>query len=158
MLYSLDTNALIDAWNEWYSTYSHPTFWVKLEELARQGKLKISDTVLWELEEIEGDALTEWCKDREGFLCYPSDQAIQSAVGDLLNRYRNFGSTGLGAKNYADPFVVALAKQNSGCHVVTHERATGNMNGPRIPDICRSEGIPIIRLPRLVQMEGWVFT
>jgi len=65
MLYSLDTNVLVDAWREWYSPTSHPTFWDRIEQLARSGKLKISDTVLWVLEDVEGDTLTEWCVKRE---------------------------------------------------------------------------------------------
>ena len=115
MKYSLDTNVLIDAWREWYSTTSHPTFWERLEKLAENGQLKISDTVLWELEEVEGDTLTEWCKEREEVLCHPSDSMIQKSVRELGIRYANFVNSAFGAKNFADPFVVAVAMQNQDC-------------------------------------------
>lgn len=157
MLYSVDTNVLIDAWREWYAPTSHPTFWERLEQLAIQGKLKISDAVLWELEEVEDDTLTAWCKERENILCYPSVAELQRRVGRLGSQYPNFVNQKLGTKNFADPFVVALAQMHPGCSVVTHEKGTGNLNGPRIPDVCKAEDIRFMRLPRLVREEGWVF-
>ncbi len=83
MRYSVDTNVLVDAWHSWYTPESHPTFWERIETLASDGHLKISDTVIWELEEVEGDALTKWCKNRSDIIVIPSDEQIQACVRQI---------------------------------------------------------------------------
>ncbi|MEK7246457.1 MAG: DUF4411 family protein, partial [Pseudomonadota bacterium] len=37
------------------------------------------------------------------------------------------------------------------------EENPGNKNSPKIPDVCRSEGIPYIRLVELIQELDWRF-
>lgn len=64
----------------------------------------------------------------------PSDVAIQSEVRTILQNYRGLVEGGK-KKNSADPFVIALAKENQ-CTLVTEEKRNGNKDTPKIPDIC----------------------
>ncbi len=155
MLYVVDTNVLIDAWTKWYAPEVIPPFWINVENLAETGRLTIPEPVLWELEEQDDD-LYRWCKMRESVLVTPSSAEIQSRVQMIANKYPNLCGRAPQSKNHADPFVIALASYFS-CTLVTHEQATGNLQGPRIPDVCKAEGLRAIQLYRLIQEQHWRF-
>lgn len=154
MAYAVDASALIDAWRKWYSPSHHPSLWSKVETLASKGAFQVPDIVLEELDEKD-DEVHEWCKDRESILKVESGSNVQKNVRKIVNAYENL-TQGDGKKNSADPFVIALAMQN-GSTVVTHEEPTGDLKGPRIPDICRAEGLDWIRFPGVFEREGWQF-
>lgn len=156
MGYVLDTSALVDAWTKWYSPLTIPPFWDRIELLAQSGDLVIPDTVLLELEAVD-DGIFRWCKDREAIICRPTTSEIQSIVTNISTIYPNLRHAGAPGRNLADPVVIALAEYLS-FMVVTHENATGNLNGPRIPDVCRDKGIRVMQFHHLVSEEGWVFS
>jgi hypothetical protein len=56
----------------------------------------------------------------------------------------------------ADPFVIALAQENS-CAVVCEERFISIVN-PRIPDVCAALGVECINLLEMMRREGWIYT
>jgi len=155
VFYVLDTSALVDAWSKWYSPLSIPPFWDNLEILATVKEATIPDAVLLELEVIDDD-LYRWCKEREDFICTPSTEEIQDLVKRIADDYPNLRNAGTPSKNFADPVVIAVAEY-FGCAVVTHENATGNLNGPRIPDVCRDKGIRVMQVHHLVLEQGWTF-
>jgi len=156
VLYVLDTSALIDAWRKWYSPHSIPTFWTRLEQLGADGLAAIPDAVLLELSDQDDDVY-RWVREREERLVCESDERVQEIVARISADYPAYRNTAPGGKNFADPFVIATAKHN-GCAVVTHERATGDMNGPRMPDVCRAEQIRPLQMYELVQLAAWVFS
>lgn len=155
MIYSVDTSALVDAWRRWYPPDTHPSLWVNIDAVAQEGRLFISDMVLEELYERD-DELASWCDEREPFLCQPSDDAVQEVLREVINAHPNLGATIPGGKNFADPYVIAAAHVRSAT-VISHENRTGNLNGPKIPDVCRVYGIEYRRLPDLIRAEGWRF-
>ena len=59
-------------------------------------------------------------------------------------------------KNSADPFVIALAKQQN-CKVVTEEVPTHNMNSPKIPDVCAAYNIECIDFIAFAREEKFAF-
>jgi len=154
-LYVLDTSALVDAWNKWYSPQAIPRFWDLLEELAVQRGALIPDAVMVELEAVDDD-LHKWCKANEKKLCIPASTEIQTVLAVISNKYPNLWRAGSPGRNLADPVVIACAR-HLGSAVVTHEQATGNLNGPRIPDVCRAESIRVLQMHQLVLEQGWVF-
>ena len=155
MLYVLDSSALVDAWTKWYSPRVIPRFWGYLENLAQAGDATIPDAVLLELKPVD-DGLYEWCRERESVICTLSTEQIQEIVKVISDGYPNLRNASLSGKNFADPVVIAVA-EHFGCAVVTHEKATGNLNGPRIPDVCRDKGIKVMQVHHLVLEQGWTF-
>lgn len=156
MGYILDTSALVDAWTKWYSPQSIPRFWDRLEKLARSGTATFPDAFLLELQVID-DGLYRWCKQREDIIVTPTTPQIQALVTVISTTYPNLRYAGVPGRNFADPVVIALAEHN-GYAVVTHENATGNLNGPRIPDVCKARGIRVMQFHHLVLEQRWTFS
>jgi hypothetical protein len=154
-VYVLDTSALIDAWTKWYSPLAIPRFWNNIEDLAERGGLIVPDAVIIELEAVDDD-LYRWSKDREEIISRPTTSEIQDLVKAIAREYPNLRHAGVPGRNFADPVVIAVAEYNSG-FVVTHENATGNINGPRIPDVCKAKGIAVMQMHHLVFEQGWKF-
>lgn len=61
-----------------------------------------------------------------------------------------------GGRNGADPFVIALAMVNHGA-VVTDETFSGNLNKPRIPDVCQALSVPCMTVMDFVEAQHWSF-
>ena len=155
MLYVLDTSALLDAWWKWYSPSSHPAFWDKLYDLAMRKEATIPDAVVLEIEEKDAN-LYKWCKERESVICTPSEQAIQDKVTLISNTYPNLRRAGDPKRNFADPVVIAVA-QHLGAAVVAHEIPAGNLNGPKIPDVCKDMKIKVRWIYHIASEQKWVF-
>jgi hypothetical protein len=58
------------------------------------------------------------------------------------------------SRSVSDPFVIATASVN-GAAVVTSELPSGNIQKPKIPDVCVAENISCITLLQLFLAEGW---
>lgn len=101
-----------------------------------------------------GDECFAWFNDRKTDFVHPNDDAVQHELNRLVNTYNNFGL--ITGKNEGDPFVVALAIVKD-CVVVTNESMSNNMNGPKVPDVCRSEGIRWIKFVDVIRREGVTF-
>ncbi len=152
MRYSLDSDAIINAWRD-YPIHNLPVIWKWVEKLGREQIGGMSEVVFKELEK-GGDECYKWFKERKELFVYPNDEEIQNEVRRLVNTYNNFGITT--GKNEGDPYVIALALVK-GAVVVTNESPSNDMNGPKIPDICREEGIRIIKFVQVITQEGIVF-
>src|SRR5699024_2076755 len=114
-----------------------PKVWESLHQLAIDEVVGIAPVIYGELEK-GGDELFDWVKElKDDFVAENSDE-LQAAVAHLVNTYNNFGL--ITGKNEGDPYVVALAMVKE-CVVVTNESMTNDMNGPKVPDVCREEGI-----------------
>jgi hypothetical protein len=61
-----------------------------------------------------------------------------------------------GGRNAADPFVIGLAVARQ-CVVVTEETLSGNLNKPRIPDVCEARSVHWTNLVGFVRAQGWTF-
>ena len=153
MRFSIDTSAILDGWRRYYPRDVFPGLWIQLEELIRTGDLRASEEVRYELEKRDDDALV-WAMERDGFFV-PIDDDTQDATSAILVDHPRLIDTRRG-RSGADPFVIALA-QVRGCAVVTGEKATGNLNRPKIPDVCRAIEVEVLSLLDLIRLEGWVF-
>lgn len=117
------------------------------------GNIRCIDEVLNELAKRE-DAVHGWAKSQPDlFLPLASD--VQRAAREVLQAHPKLVGTG-GGRNSADPFVIALARAHGGV-VVTEETQSGNINKPRIPDVCNAMGVPWLNLVRFVQQQAWTF-
>ena len=153
MRYSIDTSGLLDGWKRYYPPELFPGVWEKLGELVEDGALRASEEVLVELERRDDEVLA-WARGQDG-LIVPLDDEVQGAVAEILQLHPRLVGMG-GRRAAADPFVIALARVH-GCTVVTGESRSGNLNRPRIPDVCAALEIPCLRLVDLMREERWVF-
>lgn len=109
-----------------------PSLWSKISELMENGSI-ISSREVYDEIMIGGDDLEKWAKSRREYFL-PSSVPVQQEVRDILASHRGLVEGGH-KKNSADPFVIALAKQEN-CKVVTEETRTRNSKSPKIPDVC----------------------
>lgn len=150
MKYSLDSDAVINAWRDYHYPIEHfPKIWDWIEAMGRNGVAGMSEVVFKELER-GGDECFKWFKKRKQLFVYPHDNNIQKELQRLVNSCNNFGL--ITGKNEGDPFVVALAIVKD-CLVVTNESMSNNLNGPKVPDVCRAEGIQWIKFVDIIRRE-----
>jgi hypothetical protein len=150
--YSLDSDAAINAWRD-YPIENFPKIWEWIEEMGKRQIIGMSEVVFQELEK-GGDECFDWFKQRKANFVYPNDEEVQKVLEHLVNRYNNFGI--ITGKNEGDPFVVALAVVKD-CSVVTNESMSNNMHGPKVPDVCRAEGIEWIKFVDVIRRERVTF-
>lgn len=130
-----------------------PSLWNKIGELMSDGTIISSQEVYDEIM-IGGDDLEKWAKARKEFFL-PSDVPIQQEVRTILSTHRGLVEGG-SKKNSADPFVVALAKQEN-CKVVTEEDRTRNAKSPKIPDVCDAYQIECVDFVGFAREEKFAF-
>jgi hypothetical protein len=169
MIYSVDTSALIELDNT-YSYEVFPSLWdIHIINIAKSGKFLSSEEVKDDLKRGD-DWLYQWLMNNCSEIFVPSTTQIGFRLTKIMNQFPNFGNVEKPNKNYSDPFVVALAldipnlsslfpdlfheaRSIEDVMVITYENATGNLNGPRIPDICKELGIRIGKLIDVFKQE-----
>lgn len=130
-----------------------PSLWKKIGELMNDGTVISSQEVYDEIM-IGGDDLEKWVKARKNFFL-ASDVSIQQEVRAILSTHRGLVEGG-NKKNSADPFVIALAKQQQ-CKVVTEEVPSRNAKSPKIPDVCDAYQIGCIGFVEFAREEKFEF-
>jgi len=152
-VFTIDANSLIDLWADRYPRDTFPSLWSNFEALAAGGSLITPEEVLTELSRKD-DGLHDWVKAR-GSMVVPLDDAQQRHLRSVMADHGRLIDT---RKNRSggDPFVVALARAREAT-VVTEERATGTLERPKIPDVCRALGIRCINLRELFRQLNWRF-
>jgi hypothetical protein len=151
MGYSLDTSGFLDAWLRHYPIDVFPTIWERLDGATRNGVLFASDEVLRELERKDDDAHA-WIKARPHMIV-PFDIQVEAEVIHLMARFPRLVDTKKG-RSGGDPFVIAVAIVK-GLTVITGENATGKLDSPRIPDVCKDLGISCIRILDFFREQRW---
>ena len=154
MTYCVDTSAFLDAWVRWYPQELFPSLWTRVDDLIENDRLISSEEVLQGIERKEGDSLYEWAKERQSIFL-PLDAEVQRHVNTVMASHPRLvdGRTG---KSYADPFVIATALPRKSV-VVTGEKATGSLDRPKIPDVCKALKIQCIGFTDLIRQERWRF-
>lgn len=152
-LYSFDTSAILNGRRDQLPPSVFSTLWQQIEALITEGSIRSVEVVRDELGKRDDDANT-WAR-AQSDLFVPLDQDIQLATKQILQAHPKMMGTG-GGRNGADPFVIGLALARTGT-VVTDETFSGNLNKPRIPDVCRAVSVPCVNLVGFVQAQGWRF-
>ena len=139
--YCIDTCALIDL--DPYPQDIFSKLWQDLGRLAKDGLLIAPNEVYNEIgREYDGDVQRWTRKNREMFIELDEDQII--VVKAIEKEFKDFVDTEKTIPD-ADPFLIALAKSRGNWTVVTQEKPSTNLI-PKIPDVCKSIGIPCINL------------
>lgn len=153
-LFSFDSSALIHAWHRAYRPKNFPTFWTNLEQSVLAGHVVASTEVLAELEKKDDD-VHKWCKQLAANLSVDVDDMQQEHMRHIMGTYPRLVDTVKG-RSGADPFVIAVARSTRGIIVVSEENF-GKRDSPRIPDVCRDEGIRCYKLVDFIDARGWTF-
>ncbi|RSN45253.1 DUF4411 domain-containing protein [Amycolatopsis sp. WAC 04197] len=152
-MYSFDTSAILNGRRDQLPPSVFSTLWQRIEMLIAEGTIRAVEVVRDELGKRDDEANT-WARS-QGDLFLPLDQDIQVSTRKILQAHPKMMGTG-GGRNGADPFVIGLALARTGV-VVTDETFSGNLNKPRIPDVCKAVSVPCTNLVGFVQAQGWKF-
>ena len=143
----------MDGWLRYYPPKHFPGLWGRVDSLIEEGRLLVSEEVLVEVSE-HTDSLAEWLQERRNEVIVPTDNAVTTAVRQILASHERIVMSGSG-RNRADPFVIAVARLH-GATVVTGEKG-GSTSRPKIPSVCDDLDILHTSLVGMIQTEGWVF-
>lgn len=144
MGYLFDTNIFIRSKNEMPADV-WPTFWTRIAELIRDGKINSIDKVKEEIER-GNDELTKWMKDNTGKQFYiPLNEEILQKYAQLQNWAQTSIVYKESAKNdfatVADAYLVATAAANN-LTIVTYETSDPYCKRRvKIPDACNVVGV-----------------
>ncbi len=156
--YCLDTNCFIEPWNSFYSYKSHKSYWEDfvLPEITA-GRLIVLDEVYQELSR-KGDDLFKWLKGhkiKDSGVVIETDVDLALQVQDLLEKYPRLVDSRRG-RSAADPFLVEYAKGNA-VPLITLEMPSGNLDKPKIPDVCKAESAECISFYEYIDRVGISF-
>ena len=151
-LYSIDTSCLINAWNKTYQPDLFPSIWEHIESLWCNGTIAITEQVFHEIARKD-DAIHAWCQERKD-LFLTIDDALQDKLTLLMTNHERIAATGDG-RNFADPWVIALAQTFSPALTVVTEEDKGKETNPKIPYLCDKEGLNCINFNMLLRATSW---
>ncbi|HYG24679.1 MAG TPA: DUF4411 family protein [Verrucomicrobiae bacterium] len=147
MPYCVDTSGWLDGWQRHYPPDVFPTLWAKIDALIASGEIISSEEVYLELER-KSDDLQDWIKARKQMLV-ALDEPIQLRAVALLSEYPRLVDT-LRGRSKADPFVIATAIERNAV-VVPGEIISGNLEKPRVPDVCQVKAIRCINFLQMIR-------
>ena len=149
--YSIDTSCLIESWNNLYQIDVLPSIWEHLDFLLRVDIARITIQVFEEIEK-QDDALHDWCKERKDLFTDITEIQIEKLQG-VMGRYPRIASKG--TRNYADPWVIALAQTTTPSSIIVTEERGGKETNPKIPYVCKKEGLDVYTFNRFLRATGW---
>lgn len=152
-LHSFDTSSLLNGRRDLLPPEVFRSLWVSVEAMVASGEIRAVDVVRDELDRRD-DEVSQWARAQPN-LFVSLDEDIQRATRAVLTQHPRLMGRG-GGRNAADPFVIGLARARSGI-VVTEEKPSGNLNKPRMPDVCDALGLRWLSLIGFVQAQGWSF-
>ena len=156
MKYSIDTNACIDAWREYYPYEVFPRVWEDwMVKLYKGGELGISRSVFDELE-VGGDDLFAWVKANAGEAIREDTESVQQQVADIQANWPNKDTDFQRRLKGADLFVIGHAIVEKSV-VVSHEQKSGSVRDPKIPDACQQLEVDCIQIAEMFKREGFSF-
>lgn len=125
------------------------TFWNFLEDMGKQGQIRIPEAVFEEIRRGD-DRLSTWLSARKKPLFVPTKDALPR-IGQVLAAYGQVTDIDL-EKLHADPCLIAHAWV-MGATIVTNETSrpgATSMLKRKIPDVCSRLGVACMRYPRFL--------
>lgn len=153
-IYSFDTSVIINGRRDLLPPNVFLSPWARIEDMIANGDIRCTDVVRDELVRRDDDACS-WAKAQDG-LFLPLSEELQLKSAAVLGAHPRLAGKG-GGRNMADPFVIGLAMTFVGGVVVTEETLSGNLDKPRIPDVCNALGVKWVNLVGFITEQGWQF-
>jgi hypothetical protein len=141
--FCLDTNVLIQPWQNYYSPILCPDYWEILNQLGAQGTLFIPQAVFDEIAKSDDDLL-DWLKSsRIPVLKVDGRVTRQLQRIYQTNEKHKFLVDNTKQRSLADPWVIAHALNENAMVVTKEEKVTAmNSNRIKIPNVCDNMGVP----------------
>lgn len=151
--YSIDTSSLV-RYSVVIPISEDLSLWNSVSTLINKRRMFASVEVKNEIEDLVvrstiDDELLNWCRNHPR-LFVRHNNSILSAVKDILSEFPSFVNI-QGHRNFADPYVIAIAQIN-GLTVITEEKK--KTNRINIPTICEALEIPCIDMRQFLINEG----
>ena len=157
MIYSLDTNVFIEAWNKYYAFEICPDYWDKLDQLAKGGIIFATEEVKRDIAKKD-DNLYRWIESRDHLF-----RSINDYVQDCLRRIfeteahrRLIDSSKF--RSTADPWVIAHAMAENAVVVTKEKFETHSTKRIKIPNVCKAMGVECIDDFELIRRLGIKFS
>ena len=142
MIYSLDTNVLIQAWNGYYSPDFCADYWNCMDNLIQAGIIFIAEEVYRELEK-EDDDLFQWAKSRKDEFVHEIDDDVEDnlkRIYDFDPKHRRLVDS-IRSRSIADPWVIAHAITDNAIVVTKENFETQSNKRIKIPNVCENMGV-----------------
>ncbi|WP_069659706.1 DUF4411 family protein [Arcticibacter eurypsychrophilus] len=156
----LDSNFFIQAHRMHYPMDVVPGFWLKVKELATEGKIVSIDKVKDEIH-LNKDELTLWCNaNLSNDFFKNTDLIIEQYI--VVSNWAHSKSTHYNSAalnefldaNEADAWLIAYSLANGG-KIVTHETSEPNRKSKlKIPDVCSPLGIQCVNTIEMFRVLG----
>lgn len=149
--YLVDSNFFIEAYRVNYPLDVVPSFWLKVKELAEQGKIISIDKVKKELLQNKDD-LSQWCIDNlpEDFFKDSTETVLNYAIlsGWVYSKSNQYSPQAISEfldADEADAWLIAYAMTHT-TQIVTHETSSPNSKSRvKLPDAALPHGIVCIK-------------
>lgn len=153
--YLLDTNIYIDAYDRYYRNEYFPAYWDKFSVILND-HVVIPKVVKEEI--TKSDWFLEWLKNnyQDGILNHRNYSQQWQTILDFVQSsglYKDEAlakqTTGWANETIADPWIVAIAKEDS-LVIVTNENREPNLDkgnpikSAKVPDVCDRQGVRCI--------------
>jgi hypothetical protein len=160
----MDTSAFISLDRD-YSRDVFPSLWENyILDLVNEGRMFATEEVKEELK-MKDDDLYKWLSTNCSNIYIKTNLTIMTRVKEIMKKFPNLINPDNPTHNQADPFVIALAleaanilpgiKPADDVMVVTYENFTGDLKGPKMPDICKQYQLKVGKLIEIFKSEGW---
>ena len=122
-----------------------------MDKAAKRGEIFVIEEVVTELKRKD-DSICNWVLERDSMIV-PIDAGVQRHLAMIMSKYGRLVDTRK-SRSGGDPWVIALALER-GLTVVTGEKASGNLNKPKIPDVSKDLGVACVGIVDFFRMQGW---
>lgn len=150
--YSFDTDVYISIWRYYYPRDVFITLWREIERMIQEGVILSTYTVKVEISR-QKDEIYEYFRQFSNLFVIPTQEEHQ--IVQFIVNHEDFDKWGTGSSeaNYADPYVVALAKVHN-LAVVTYE-SYGSRN--KIPRACEILDVRYLKFVDVLREENLHF-
>lgn len=153
--YLLDTNIFIQPHRESYPLDVFPSFWEKINELAKKGNIISIDKVKKEIYDNSSheDELCDWCTTNlnndffvDTSICIDSYIEITKWANSKSSHYTTNAIAEFLQTDLADPWLIAYAKENN-VVIVTYEKSDPlSKRRIKIPEPCKHFNVEYVSL------------
>ena len=155
----IDSSSLIQAHRAYYPFDVFPSFWDKIGDFIREGKIHVIDKVYGEIMENK-DKLSTWLHNFAEYVIKTSEmQAVIEEYGKIARWVNDSSQYNQAAKDEflgenADPWVIAYASVIQGVVITQEVSAPESKRDIKIPDVCNEFNVEYCNVIEFLRKTG----